>query len=122
MVINPLAKQKRDYADGIGSVERWYVDFVNGRTYTCKRVIFRSVEAMERAVKALERSAALQTIDTAGADAALSESVAETTTLVGSFHSTATAIAFFADGRELAKRAAHEMLAAVDPRTDNFGV
>ena len=120
MVINPLARQEREYADGIGSVERWHIDFVNGRAYTCKRVVFTSVEAMERAMTALEQALSLLKSNPEASEAALAESEAESTTLVGSLHSAETAIAFFADGREPARQAAHDMVAAVDPRVGDF--
>ena len=122
MVIDPLAWQEREYADGLGTVERWHIDFVDGRAYNCKRVSFSSVEAMQRAMQELELSAFLLETDRDASDAALSRSLAESTTTVGAFHSVEIAIAFFADGREPARQAAHDMIAAVDPRVEAFQV
>jgi hypothetical protein len=115
MVINSLARQERQYADGHGAVEHWHIDF-DGRAYTCKRVVFTSAEAMERAMTALQQSLTLLETDPVAADVAFSKSVAESATIVGSLHSAETAIAFFADRRELARQAAHDLVAAVDPR------
>jgi hypothetical protein len=116
MAINPLAWQERDYSEGVGPVERWHIDFVNGRAYHCKRVSFPGADAMKRAMVALALSSALVKTHREASDAALSTSLAESTTTIGSFHSAATAVAFFANGRETALQTAHDIVAAVDPR------
>jgi len=59
VTLNPLAWQAHEYYDVTGCVELWQVDFVSGRTFTCRRIVFSSLEALQRSTTALVRAVAL---------------------------------------------------------------
>lgn len=117
MTLNPLAWQAHEYYDVTGCVELWQVDFVSGRTFTCRRIVFSSLEALQRSTTALVRAVALLRTDRVASEAAIADTSEESTTTVGCFHSRAAAVAFFADGREAALRAAQDIIADVERST-----
>jgi|GEM_PF-6668877 Tfp pilus assembly protein PilP len=100
MTTKPLAWEDREFIDSSGAIERWYIEFFDGHAYNCKRVIFHSVDAMERAMVAMQRSVDLIDSDPRASEEAIEAAAAEQLRLTGTFHTADTAMAFFVDGRE----------------------
>lgn len=112
MEMGRVSWHERDYVDG-AAVEHWQIDLSEDGAFHCKRISFRSVDAMRRAMSALALSVTLRTTHREATNAALSKSLEASTTIANTFSSAVTAVAFFAIGREPALCAAHKWVSAV---------